>query len=456
LGSLANEDDANPEAAEYYLFKHLHFTVLYNDDQIIKINCTADTSKVVLLEQDADNLKVEFSYSVEWHPTEWPYARRMELYEDSIFAPELEIHWLSIMNSCVLVVLLTGFLTIIILRVLKSDYARYSRADEEDDDQEDYGWKLIHGEVFRFPAHKSLFAALVGLGAQLLLTSGIILGLALGGMFHSGNGGAMYSALIAIYALTSVVGGYVSGKLYREMGGEKWALNIVTQATCFILPFGCVVSFVNTVAWTHHATAALPVTTIILVFAIWLIIGFPLSVLGGIAGRHAAGTFDAPVRTKNFAREIPAAPWYRQWYFQMILSGFLPFSSIYIELYYVFSSLYGHSSYQIFGILSLVFMILLIVTSCITVALTYFQLSQEDHRWWWSSFFSGGSTAFFIYLYAIFYWFYRSKMTGFLQGSFYFGYLFVVSLYFFYMLGVVGWYSALRFIRKMYSDLKLS
>jgi hypothetical protein len=32
----------------------------------------------------------------------------MELYEDSFFAQELEIHWLSIMNSCVLVVLLTG------------------------------------------------------------------------------------------------------------------------------------------------------------------------------------------------------------------------------------------------------------------------------------------------------------------------------------------------------------
>ena len=39
----------------------------------------------------------------------------------------MEIHWLSILNSFVLVILLTGFIAIIILRVLKSDYSRYQR-----------------------------------------------------------------------------------------------------------------------------------------------------------------------------------------------------------------------------------------------------------------------------------------------------------------------------------------
>ena len=39
-----------------------------------------------------------------------------------------------------------------------------------------------------------------------------------------------------------------------------------------------------------------------------------------------------------------------------------------------------------------VFIILLIVTAFICVAMTYFQLAAEDHRWWWRSFFCGGST----------------------------------------------------------------
>ena len=89
----------------------------------------------------------------------------------------------------------------------------------------------------------------------------------------------------------------------------------------------------------------------------------------------------------------------------MFMAGFLPFSAIYIELHYIFASVWGHKIYTLFGILFIAFIMLFIVTSFITVALIYFQLAREDHRWWWRSFFSGGSTGFFIYAYSFFYFF---------------------------------------------------
>ena len=73
-------------------------------------------------------------------------------------------------------------------------------------------------------------------------------------------------------------------------------------------------------------------------------------------------------------------------------AGFLPFSAIYIELYYIFASVWGHKVYTIYSILFIVFIILIIVTAFITIALTYFQLAVEDHTWWWRSFICGGST----------------------------------------------------------------
>ena len=73
-------------------------------------------------------------------------------------------------------------------------------------------------------------------------------------------------------------------------------------------------------------------------------------------------------------------------------AGFLPFSAIYIELYYIFASVWGHKVYTIYSILFIVFIILIIVTAFITIALTYFQLAVEDHTWWWRSFMCGGST----------------------------------------------------------------
>ena len=73
-----------------------------------------------------------FSYSVEWvHEPGLKYEDRMSRYVDSSFLPTtFEIHWLSIFNSFVLVLLLTAFLTIILMRILKNDFSRYMDVDE--------------------------------------------------------------------------------------------------------------------------------------------------------------------------------------------------------------------------------------------------------------------------------------------------------------------------------------
>ncbi len=47
-------------------------------------------------------------------------------------------------------------------------------------------------------------------------------------------------------------------------------------------------------------------------------------------------------RTSKLPREIPPLPWYRTTVPQMVMAGFLPFSAIYIELYYIFASIWGH------------------------------------------------------------------------------------------------------------------
>lgn len=96
--------------------------------------------------------------------------------------------------------------------------------------------------------------------------------------------------------------------------------------------------------------------------------------------------------------------------------GFLPFSAIYVELYYILVSAWGHKLYTPpFSILFIMFVILLLVTAFITVALTYFQLAAEDHRWWWRSFLCGGSTGIFLFGYCVYFFLYRSDMRGFYQ-----------------------------------------
>lgn len=158
---------------------------------------------------------------------------------------------------------------------------------------------------------------------------------------------------------------------------------MVLTGSLFSGPLFLTFCFLNTVALAYNSTAALPFGTIVVIFLIWTLVTSPLLVLGGIAGKNSRSEFQTSCHTNKYPREIPQLPWHRRTLAQMAMAGFLPFSAIYIELFYIFASVWGHQIYTIYSILFIVFIILLIVTAFITVALTYFQLAAEDHEWWW-------------------------------------------------------------------------
>ncbi|KAL2252566.1 transmembrane 9 superfamily member 2 [Sesamum indicum] len=454
LGKVEKEEKSDPSEYKYYLFKHLHFEIFYNKDRVIEINARTDPNALVDVTEDKE-INVEFMYSVKWKETNTPFEKRMEKYSQSSSLPHhLEIHWFSIINSCVTVLLLTGFLATILLRVLKNDFVKYAHDEEIADDQEETGWKYIHGDVFRYPKHKSLFAAALGSGTQLFALTIFIFILALVGVFYPYNRGALFTALVVIYSLTSGIAGYASAAFYCQLEGTNWVRNLLLTGSLFCGPLFLAFCFLNTVAIAYHATAALPFGTIVVIFLIWALVTSPLLLLGGIAGKNSKVEFHAPCRTTKYPREVPTLPWYRGTLPQMAMAGFLPFSAIYIELYYIFASVWGHRIYTIYSILFIVFIILLIVTAFITVALTYFQLVAEDHEWWWRSFLCGGSTGIFIYSYCLYYYYARSDMSGFMQTSFFFGYMACICYGFFLMLGTVGFRAALLFVRHIYHSIK--
>ena len=109
---------------KYYLFTHILFEVLYNEDRVIEISIVSDKNHVVDI-TDEKEVEVDFKYSVKWKETDKPFEKRMEKYSKYSFLPQhLEIHWFSIINSCVTVLLLTGFLATILMRVLKNDFIK--------------------------------------------------------------------------------------------------------------------------------------------------------------------------------------------------------------------------------------------------------------------------------------------------------------------------------------------
>lgn len=125
IGKVDKEGKTDPNDHKYYLYTHIHFDVYYNNDRVIEINVRTDNNAMVDLTEDKE-IDVDFFYSVKWKETDTPFERRMDLYQQSsATAHHLEIHWFSIINSCVTVLLLTGFLATILMRVLKNDFVKY-------------------------------------------------------------------------------------------------------------------------------------------------------------------------------------------------------------------------------------------------------------------------------------------------------------------------------------------
>lgn len=449
------EEHIFPHQHFLHFWTHHHFTILYNGDYVIYASVNTTTKPPVRLDQADGELSVTFTYSVEWKESKVTYKDRDELAKRTkFFSENVQIHWLSVFNSAFLTVMLMAFMGVILMRVLNSDMAKYND-DLEADDVDEFGWKALHGDVFRFPPHKSILCAVLGNGAQFLALGIGIVVMACFDMFNIHRHGSMATAAVLLYASTCCIAGYVSSRVFRALDGNRWAWNIVLTSSLFSAPFFLVWSIVNSVAWYYQSTQALPFTTIFLLMLVWLLGGFPLTVLGGITGRNHSDVFNAPCRTKNIPREIPSLPFHHSLFTRMAIGGFLPFSSISVELYYVFLALWGRQVYTLYGILLLVFIILVSMTVCISVVQTYFQLRGGDYRWWWHSIFSAGSTGIFVFLYAVFYYFMRSQMSGTLQTCQFFGYALLVCYVFFLAQGTISFFSSLIFTRYIYSSIKM-
>ncbi|XP_058189495.1 transmembrane 9 superfamily member 1-like [Rhododendron vialii] len=93
-------------------------------------------------------------------------------------------------------------------------------------------------------------------------------------------------------------------------------------------------------------------------------------------------------------------------------------------------------------------------TTCLPIVGAYFLLNAENYPWQWTSFFSAASTAVYVYLYSIYYYAVKTKMSGFFQTSFYFGYTLMFCLGLGILCGAIGYLGSNLFVRRIYQNIK--
>uniref|UniRef100_A0A158P8W4 Transmembrane 9 superfamily member n=1 Tax=Angiostrongylus cantonensis TaxID=6313 RepID=A0A158P8W4_ANGCA len=444
------DDSVSPPVYKLYTFKQLD--IGFNDKQVVDVNLTSGGHTDI-----HPGLELEFTYEVRWKQSSVLFADRFDKYLDPSFFQH-RIHWFSIFNSFMMVVFLVGLVWMILVRTLRKDYARYQKEESIDDLDADlgdeYGWKQVHGDVFRAPSMPLLFASCIGAGYHVFTVAVITVILAIIGEFYTERG-SLLSAAIFVYAASSPVNGYAGGSMYARFGGRHWIRQMALGA--FLLPsLVCGVAFlINFIAIYYHASRAIPFTVMLAVTAICLFVILPLTLVGTVLGRNMAGQGDYPCRVNAVPRPIPDKKWFVQPWLIVLMGGILPFGSIFIEMYFIFTSFWAYKIYYVYGFMLLVILILAVVTVCVTIVCCYFLLNAEDYRWRWTSFLAGSSTALYVYLYSVYYFFFKTKMYGLFQTVFYFGYMGIFSAALGLMTGTIGYVGTAKFVRKIYSTVKI-
>jgi len=341
------------------------------------------------------------------------------------------------------------------IRTLRKDIAGYNELQTLEEAQEETGWKLVHGDVFRPPqSHSMLLSVLVGTGAQIGTAFFITLLACMLRMLNPIKKGQALTAVIVLYVLCGGVGGYVSSRLYKFCDAKAWKR--CTIATAMAFP-GLIVGMfmvLNVFLTFVGAATAVSFVTIFLVFLLWAGVSTPLVFVGSYFG-YRAEKVSVPTKTNQIARFIPELPYYAAPPTSIFLAGLLPFGSVCIELFFIMSALWLHQLYYIMGFLMAVLLILVATCAQVAVVMCYLQLCVEDHRWWWKSFLNCASSGFYLFVYSL--WFLSSKLelVGVLPVVVYLTYMSMISIAFGLMCGTVGYLSCFWFTQKIYGAVKV-
>ena len=444
---------------------------------------------------DGSTVTIPYSYAVyfrEDERVEW--SKRWDLYFNNQ-EESTSIHWLAILNSLVICGLLTAVVVMIIAKTAIGDGRRNSKdgaleegkirlksrkpktgnrspreksngfldqkgeaeLDSDSSLEEEFvedvtGWKLLHGDVFRAPQYAGVLAPLIGSGTQLVFMATGLLILSTLGILNPSFRGGFVSVGMGLFVFAGIFSGYFSGRLYKTFKGTDWRRNTLITALLFPGLLFFTIFILNLFVWAQASSTALPFGTLLGLLALWLLIQLPLVYCGSWCGFHLSNSYEHPTKTNSIARQVPTQPWYMKSIYSILLAGLIPFAVIFIELLFVFRSIWQDKSgyYYVFGFLSVVSLVCIVTIIEVTIVATYIQLCAENYNWWWQSIFIGSGSAAWIFLYCA--WFYWTKLhiQGFISGLLFFSYSLLACTVYGLLTGTVGFLTAYAFVRRIY------
>ncbi|SBS83882.1 endomembrane protein [Plasmodium ovale curtisi] len=350
----------------YHLYTYYKITILYNNSgrdpdknhivgfevepKSIDFSTNEECEGNETRQSMEKNKYVTFKYDVKYVKSDKPPQHRSEHYYRNLNDQSM-IHWFSIINSIILVILLSFLISTILIKALHKDINKYNRINTnifETDDIDDRGWKLVHADVFRKPRNSTFFSAFIGVGIQIMFMLIVCAIILLIGVYKYKQRYKYIQVMFFIWVCISSISGYASSRLYKLFRSKHMKLTILR--TSFIYPFILFIIFflINIILHYENSNTAISFSSLTFVCILWFGISIPLICLGSYIGNKKS-PIELPVRVNNIPRHIPKQPLLNSFFLSSFLVGLILFATMYTELFFLFTSLWKSNVYYLFG-----------------------------------------------------------------------------------------------------------
>lgn len=398
----------------------------------------------LVVPEDPEELTfIPFTYSVYWREEfdiEWKDRYNLFLSSGEISNEvSKKFHWISLANSLGVVFLISFVVAVISIKVFNTG---------KFDDQDIHLKENAHDSVYhvakkwiyndKTPRPRILFI-FVSMGVQFLFTivGSLTISCSLNKSHNIRN--SVLTIAIVFFILGAYMASYVGTKLLMEhnrLNSKSNSVKMLRFSSLFsiscgsLLPglFMVIMLVLNSIVWAHDSTNALPFGTIVLFISIYFVICIPLSLLGGAiameVNKTSSGNVSPTTSVSNYF-EVKQGNGINLFSFDTltllsILScGIIPFLIIYVELQYVYKSVWFEKTtfYYYYGFLLANIVLLTFVICEISIINCYLmmKLSKSDNirDWRWKCFQISSGCAWYMELYSLYYIFRVLHIRGF-------------------------------------------
>ena len=481
---LINESS---DITEYVYNNHIKFHILYNQDEAstnhvrivgfsaesvsidhdpdnLENTCSPDKGVynrkdtllfLNILKKHGDTLPVTYTYEVIWQKSTLPWTDRWDIYLLGR-VDDTSAHHMSLVNSIMVVVFLGCVVAVILIRSLRRDISVYNDiAVDIEDEKDETGWKLVHGDVFRPPSSYPMsLSVMVGSGCQIAVSVLLTLIMSQTKLINPMMKGRALSNIVMTFVLSGTISGYVSARLYKFTGGKNWKLNTIYTAASFPGTLMALFLTLNIFLTVYGSAKSVRIFTIIAAFFLWFCVSSPLVFIGSYIG-FKRNAIEVPTRTNQIARVVPTTHSFLASPLCSFLVGAMPFSTICIEVYFLMGAIWLHQYYFLMGYLLIITILVGITCSLLSVVMCYVRLCSEDHRWWWKAFADSASCGAWLFFYSIWFVIFRMNFKGLMPIIVYFTYMTMMSIAVSLYCGAVAFITTLWFTKTIYSTVKL-